>query len=78
MVDKILIDTNVLLDYLLTRQPYYENAKQIVLACVERKIAGCVAAHSISNIFFILGKDYSAEERRIFYKKKIISINKLQ
>lgn len=64
MADRILIDTNVLLDYLLTREPYYENAKKIVLACAEGKIAGCIAAHSISNMFFILRKDYSAEERR--------------
>lgn len=25
---------------------------------------GCIAAHSISNMFFILRKDYSIEERR--------------
>lgn len=73
MVDRILVDTNVLLDYLLTREPYYENAKQIVLACAERKIAGCIAAHSISNMFFILRKDYSVEERR----KLLISLCKI-
>ena len=73
MEDRILIDTNVLLDYLLTREPYYENAKKIVSACVERKISGCIAAHSISNIFFILRKDYSAEERR----KLLISLCKI-
>ena len=27
---RILIDTNVLLDYLLTREPFYEDAKKIV------------------------------------------------
>lgn len=51
MADKILIDTNVLLDYLLTREPYYEDAKKIVLTCAEGKVAGCIAAHSISNMF---------------------------
>ena len=29
MVSKILIDTNVLLDYLLTREPFYEGAKML-------------------------------------------------
>ena len=28
MVNRILIDTNVLLDYLLTRKPFYEEAKK--------------------------------------------------
>lgn len=64
MITRILVDTNVLLDYLLTREPYYEDAKKIVIACAEGKVNGCIAAHSISNMFFILRKDYSIEERR--------------
>lgn len=64
MVSRILIDTNVLLDYLLTREPYYEDAKKIVISCAEGKVNGCIAAHSIPNMFFILRKDYSIEERR--------------
>lgn len=64
MVNKILIDTNVLLDYLLTRESFYEDAKDVISVCVEGKVKGCIAAHSISNMFFILRKDYNAEERR--------------
>ena len=64
MENKILIDTNVLLDYLLTREPFYEDAKNVVLSCVEGKTKGCIAAHSISNMFFILRKDYNIKERR--------------
>lgn len=64
MVNKILIDTNILLDYLLTREPFYTNAEKIVHACVEGQAKGCIAAHSISNMFFILRKDYNAKERR--------------
>ena len=64
MADRILIDTNVLLDYLLTREPFYNEAAEIVLACADGKIRGCIAAHSISNMFFILRKDYNVKERR--------------
>lgn len=64
MADKILIDTNVLLDYLLEREPYFENAKQVIILCVEGKVKGCIAAHSIPNMFFILRKDFTAKERR--------------
>ena len=64
MVNRFLIDTNVLLDYVLTREPFYEDAKNIVVACADGKIKGCIVAHSISNMFFILRKDYNAEERR--------------
>lgn len=64
MVNRILVDTNVLLDYLLTREPFYEEAKKVILTCTEGQTKGCIAAHSISNMFFILRKDYDAKERR--------------
>lgn len=64
MVSKILIDTNVLLDYLLERDPFFEDAKKVILSCTEGDTKGCIAAHSISNMFFILRKDYTAGERR--------------
>lgn len=61
---RILIDTNILLDYLLCREPYDEYAREIVLACKQKRVSGCVAAHSITNMFFILRKAFSIEERR--------------
>lgn len=64
MVDKILIDTNVLLDYLLTRELFYEDAKEVVLTCTEGETKGCIAAHSVANMFYILRKDYNVKERR--------------
>ena len=60
-----LVDTNVLLDYLLCRSPYDRAAEQIVVvACKQRRGSGCIAAHSISNMFFILRKVFSVAERR--------------
>lgn len=64
MANKVLIDTNVLIDYLLEREPFFEAAKEVILSCADGKTKGCIAAHSISNMFFILRKDYSIKERR--------------
>ena len=64
MVSRILIDTNVLLDYLLEREPFFEDAKNVMLSCIDGNTKGCIAAHSISNMFFILRKDYNIKERR--------------
>lgn len=64
MANRILIDTNVLLDYLLEREPFFEDAKNVILSCAEGNIKGCIAAHSIPNMFFILRKDYDTKERR--------------
>lgn len=64
MVSRILVDTNILLDYLLTRESFYEDAKKVVLTCTEGETEGCIAAHSISNMFYILRKDYDVKDRR--------------
>ena len=61
---RILVDTNILLDYLLCREPYDQAAREIVIACKQKQVSGCIAAHSISNLFFILRKAFSVEERR--------------
>lgn len=61
---RILVDTNIILDYLLCREPYDKAARDIVLACKQGQVSGCIAAHSISNLFFILRKAFSIEERR--------------
>lgn len=61
---KILVDTNILLDALLGREPYFGNADKIINLCADKKIEGFMAAHSIPNIFYILRKDMSEESRR--------------
>ncbi len=61
---RVLIDTNVVLDYILNREPYGDYAKRIIEACKEKKVSGCIAAHTVPNIFYILRKEYTVEERR--------------
>jgi predicted nucleic acid-binding protein len=64
MAYKILVDTNILLDYLLTREPYFDDANKIVLSCTIGNIKGCIAVNSIPNMFYILRKDFNPDKRR--------------
>lgn len=64
MGPRILVDTNILLDYLLCREPYDQAACRIVAACKRGQVFGCIAAHSVSNMFFILRKAFSVAERK--------------
>lgn len=61
---RVLIDTNILLDYLLEREPYCNDARIIIKACQQRIIYGSIAAHTVTNIFYILRKNFSIDERR--------------
>jgi len=61
----ILIDTNVILDGFIARQPFMENAKKVLRLCFEQECSGYIAAHSITNIFYILRKQFSASKRKM-------------
>lgn len=61
---KVLIDTNILIDYLAVREPYFKDAQSIILACCQGKIDGCIAAHSICNMFYILRSQMPEPSRR--------------
>lgn len=61
---KVLIDTNIILDALLGRKPFCDNADSIMRLCSEKRLQGYIAAHSIPNIFYILRKEYSEVDRR--------------
>lgn len=61
---KVLIDTNVIIDFLVNREPYAKEAVHILELCSDKKIEGHIAAHTISNLFFILRKNYSISHRK--------------
>jgi predicted nucleic acid-binding protein len=60
----VLLDTNVPLDHFAVREPFRENAEKILNLCGDHKCKGFIAAHSLTNIFYILRKDYTAENRK--------------
>ncbi len=60
----ILLDTNVMLDYLETREPYFEDSCRVLLLCAEEKVKGYIAFHSIPNIYYIMRKTHDKEKRR--------------
>ncbi|CRF32181.1 PilT protein domain protein [Brachyspira suanatina] len=70
---RILIDTNIILDYLMNREPFFENSKKIIDLCVNNIIECYIAAHTITNLFYILRKYYSYSER----KEIILELSKI-
>lgn len=60
----ILIDTNVVLDFLTMRQLFYDDARKVIMVCAEGRVLGYLAFHSLPNIFYILRKSHTDTERR--------------
>ncbi|OPB96443.1 DNA-binding protein [Elizabethkingia ursingii] len=59
---KILIDTDVILDFFFDRQPFSEEASQILSLCESKKLNGFVTPIMISNIYYILRKTAKHEK----------------
>lgn len=64
MKNTILIDTNILLDVFLKREPFYYNSNRIFQACLNGELQGVIAAHSFNNIWYIARKKYDDAKLR--------------
>ena len=67
---KVLIDTNILLDVILLREPHLKLSKR-VLTCCQSLVDGYIAVHAFSNMFYILHETegFSIEECRNTFNK---------
>jgi predicted nucleic acid-binding protein len=59
-----LIDSDVLIDFLTVREPFAKTAGAILDNCKLRKTQGFMAAHSITNMFYLMRKNYTPLERK--------------
>ena len=53
---KVLLDTNVILDFLLKREPNYGHAQMIVKEIVNTNVEGYITASMVTDIFYLLQK----------------------
>lgn len=79
---KVLIDTNILLDVILLREPHLELSKR-VLQCCQSLVDGYIAVHTFSNMFYVLHEteDFSIDDCRntfnkLLYVFDVASLNK--
>ena len=54
---RILFDTNVVLDALLEREPFVEDAALLVEAVVQRQVTGLLCATTLTTIDYLLGRE---------------------
>ena len=61
---KLLVDTNILLDILAMRRPFYDEAARLFLMAEKSSIELSVSALSIVNTHYVLKKQLSELETR--------------
>lgn len=53
-MDKLLIDTDVILDFFFDREPFSEHAANVLSLCESKQIQGFVTPVIISNVYYLL------------------------
>jgi len=74
---KVLIDTDVLLDFLYEREPFCEESAKILNLCDLNKISGWLTPVILSNIYYMLHKSYSHNEIIIKLRELLKILNVL-
>ena len=70
---KVLIDTNIVLDIALQREPFFEAACQIFEKIDKGEIKGFITASSITDIYYI-SKKSCGQEKTIQFIHELIGI----
>lgn len=60
---KVLLDTNIVLDLLLHREPYSLSAKEIFSLIESKKISAYLCATTITTIHYLLSKKFSKKQQ---------------
>lgn len=64
----ILLDTNVILDYLTKINVNYINMEKIVNSCVNKQNQGFITSHSITDFYYITRKYMPDNDRKEWTK----------
>lgn len=70
---RVLIDTDVILDFFFDRKPFSDNAAKVLALCESKEITGYVTSVIISNTYYLLRQ--TARHKKVIEKlRQLISI----
>jgi predicted nucleic acid-binding protein len=60
---RVLVDTNILLDFLLQREPFFKDAELLFQSIEAGQVIGYVTATTLTDIFYISRKHTRSDEQ---------------
>jgi len=60
---RLMIDTNIILDVLLERDPFYAASREVLTLCEEKIILGFISASAATDIFYLIRKGLGSTEK---------------
>lgn len=73
---KVLIDTNVILDVILKRQPFYDFSAK-VLELADKGVEEYISASAVTDIFYLAYRDLKDRDKVIGLMKDVLEIAKI-
>ena len=59
---RALLDTNVIVDVLQRREPWFSDGQKIFYAIANKKIIGCITAKEAADIYFFSRKQFTGQK----------------
>ena len=59
---RLMIDTNIFLDVLTQREPFYANSRAVLELCENKKIQGFLSASSVTDIYYLIHRQLHSTE----------------
>jgi len=66
---KVLVDTNIIVDDALQRQPFYESSEQTLLLIEQGQVEGYISASTFSDLYYLIRKARGREWTRDYLRQ---------
>lgn len=57
-----MIDTNIFIDVLTAREPFFQNARSVLKLCEEKKVQGFLSASAVTDLYYLLHRHFHSNE----------------
>jgi predicted nucleic acid-binding protein len=68
MIEKVFIDSDIILDVATGREPFVDDSRRVLSIIEEGKALGMISSNSVTNIYYILRKLSSSEKAKAFIR----------
>jgi predicted nucleic acid-binding protein len=73
---RVLIDTDVILDFFFDRKPFSDSAAKVLSLCESKEISGFITSVILSNVYYLL-KQTSTHEKVVEKLSQLVMITEI-
>lgn len=74
-MEKVFVDTNVVIDLLAKREPFYRDAQQLFTLSDQKQIQLQISSLTFANAYYSIAKHYKAVDAKKFLLKFKVLVN---